>query len=215
GNENQYCTDMKGRMYGMEVLLRHQLGKNFFGWISYTLSKSERKSPNPPAHLYIPDKQWNPEKWFLFEKDQTHNLQLIGSWKLPGNWQPGFRFRYVTGNPYTPISTVTKNQLKNDSEFGLHIEGEGELDIYSSPETQNQEYGDIHSKRMDPFIQLDIRIDKKTIFKNWILSTYIDIQNVNYFWYNSPEYHTYSGDPKFKDTISGMILPKIGLSVEF
>jgi len=34
GDAFNFIPDMKGRMYGMEAMLRHDLGKRFFGWVS-------------------------------------------------------------------------------------------------------------------------------------------------------------------------------------
>ena len=69
-------------------MLRHEFANNFFGWISYTLSRSTRKD-SPDGETY------------LFEYDQSHILTLVASYKLPRNWQIGLRFRYTTGSPYT------------------------------------------------------------------------------------------------------------------
>ncbi len=80
-----------GRVYGGELLVRQELWHNFFGWISYTLSRSERKDH--------PDQAWR-----LYEFDQTHILTILGSYKLPHGYQVGLRFRYVTGNPYTLVT---------------------------------------------------------------------------------------------------------------
>ena len=78
-----------GRTYGLEVLLRHRPYKNFFGWVSYTLSRSERKDPT--------------SDWYLFAYDQTHILTLVGSYILPYGFTVGARFRLVSGNPTTPV----------------------------------------------------------------------------------------------------------------
>jgi hypothetical protein len=79
-----------GRVYGGELLVRQELWHNFFGWISYTISRSERRDhPGSP--------------WRLFEYDQTHILTLVASYKLPYGFQLGLRFRYATGNPVTPV----------------------------------------------------------------------------------------------------------------
>jgi hypothetical protein len=79
-----------GRAYGGQVLVRRELAQGFFGWLSYTLSRSERKDhPGDP--------------WHPFEFDQTHILTVVASHALPHDTQLGARFRYVTGTPYTPI----------------------------------------------------------------------------------------------------------------
>jgi TonB family protein len=78
-----------GNAYGVEWLLRYKPDEHFFGWLSYTLSRSERRNaPGQPA--------------YLFQYDQTHILTVLGSYKLGRGWQVGARFRLVSGNPYTP-----------------------------------------------------------------------------------------------------------------
>lgn len=80
-----------GRVYGLELLVRRQLTERFFGWLAYTLSRSERQDR--------PD-----EPWRVFDFDQTHILTALGSYNLPRNWSVGGRFRLVTGNPFTRIT---------------------------------------------------------------------------------------------------------------
>lgn len=84
-------NDGIGRIYGGELLLRKNLTKNFYGWLSYTLMRSEVKEADD-------------EPWILFDFDQTHILTAILSYKLPYNWQVGARFRLVSGNPTTPVT---------------------------------------------------------------------------------------------------------------
>jgi TonB family protein len=79
-----------GRVFGLEVLLRKELSERFFGWIAYTLSRSDRiDRPSGPRRL--------------FDFDQTHNLTAIASYKFAQGWQLGARLRIITGNPDTPI----------------------------------------------------------------------------------------------------------------
>ena len=79
-----------GRIYGFELLVRRSLTERLFGWVSYTLSRSERRDA-PGAG------------WRLFDNDQTHVLTAIASYKLPAGWEVGARFRYASGNPNTPV----------------------------------------------------------------------------------------------------------------
>ena len=79
-----------GRAYGVELLARQQLARKFFGWVSYTLSRSQRMDhPGDPFHP--------------FQFDQTNILTVIASRYLPRGFQLGGRFRYVTGTPNTPV----------------------------------------------------------------------------------------------------------------
>jgi TonB family protein len=78
-----------GDIYGMEVLLRYKPDERFFGWLAYTLSRSERRD-QPGAPLQ------------LFQFDETHILTVLGSYRLGRGWEIGARFRLTSGYLYTP-----------------------------------------------------------------------------------------------------------------
>lgn len=88
-NGRNYVNLGSGRTYGTELLLRFKPGGRFFGWVAYTLSRSERRDTSA-------------DDYYRYDYDQTHNLVALGSYKLGRGWQLGARFRYVTGSPYTP-----------------------------------------------------------------------------------------------------------------
>ena len=77
-----------GRIYGVEVAGRWKPGGRFSGFLSYTLSRSQRNDSGT---------------WRLFDYDQTHILTASGSVKLGRGWEVGSTFRLVTGNPETPV----------------------------------------------------------------------------------------------------------------
>jgi TonB family protein len=85
----RYNNDGEGRVYGLELLLRHNLTSRFFGWMSYTLMRSERKDSGE-------------DDYRLFSLDQTHIFTLIAQYKFSPQWELGLRYRYTTGNPRTP-----------------------------------------------------------------------------------------------------------------
>jgi TonB family protein len=82
-----------GRIYGMELMIKRQPVDRFSGWLSYTLSRSERN--------YDPlgDGEWHP-----YEMDQTHILVLVAAYRLPYDFELSTRIQYTTGNPTTPYS---------------------------------------------------------------------------------------------------------------
>jgi TonB family protein len=85
----RYNNYGKGRIFGGEFMLRYDPDERFFGWVSYTLSRSERTwVPGEPSRL--------------FYLDQTHILTALGSLDLGRGWEVGLRFRLVSGNLYTP-----------------------------------------------------------------------------------------------------------------
>lgn len=86
--QNSYINIAYGRSFGVETTLRGQRD-NFFGWLTYTLSRSDR------VDTPVGERR-------LFDYDQTHNLVALGSYKL-GAWQFGSRFQYSSGRPLTPV----------------------------------------------------------------------------------------------------------------
>lgn len=80
-----------GRAYGAQVLIRQELAKHFFGWISYSLIRSERRDH--------PDSDWR-----LFDYDQTHIATLVASYELGRGFEIGVRLRYSSGFPRTPVA---------------------------------------------------------------------------------------------------------------
>jgi len=90
-----FSPNTEGRAYGLEVMLRKQMGGIFHGWISYTLSRAERLFPG--------------KSWQLYQLDQTHILNLAATVRLPMEWSIGARFQLSTGNPYYPVVGSTYN----------------------------------------------------------------------------------------------------------
>lgn len=78
-----------GDVIGTEALIRYSPDERFFGWIAYTLSRSERRpSPSQPMRL--------------FEYDETHILTVLGSYRIGRGWELGMRYRLTSGYLYTP-----------------------------------------------------------------------------------------------------------------
>jgi TonB family protein len=81
----------EGRAYGAQFLVRRELADHLFGWVAYTLLRSERKD--------TPDGNWRP-----FDFDQTHVLTALASYDFGAGFELGARFRYSTGYPRTPVT---------------------------------------------------------------------------------------------------------------
>lgn len=79
----------KGRAYGIEWLLKKREGK-FNGWISYTLSKTERKFEGI-----------NNNNWFNARQDRTHDIALVGSYNLNKKWTLSANWIFYTGDAVT------------------------------------------------------------------------------------------------------------------
>ena len=170
----------EGKAYGVEWLLRYKPDGRFFGWIAYTLSRSERRdSPSQP--------------FYAFDYDQTHNLSVVASWRIDDRWRVGARFRFTSGDPYTP-------------------QGPGALDANSAtylPTPALQPNG----ARLPAFHELDLRVDRTWRLGEARLTAYVDIENV--YSYGAPIGAEYSFDYTKSRFASGLpILPSIGLRGE-
>jgi TonB family protein len=92
-----FTNDGEGRIYGMEVSAKVDPRGRFFGYLSYTLSKSERNDRG--------------EGWRLFDFDQPHILTVAAVYRLGRGWEAGATFRLVSGNPSTPIVGSSLNTI--------------------------------------------------------------------------------------------------------
>jgi len=114
-----------GRAYGLEVLLRRQSKTGPFGWISYTLSRSER---------------YRDGGWVPYDFDRPHLLNVVAGLPLRRNWDLGLRLQYQSGRPTTTTAGY------------------------------NAAYG-------AGFFRFDFRVDKRVVWRNWLLDFYVDVTN--------------------------------------
>lgn len=90
----------EARAYGLEVLLKKNSGK-LTGWIAYTLSKSEQKTPGRTAH----EPGINKGDWYNSPWDKTHDISVTANYEFSEKWQFNAVFTYQTGQPVTyPMS---------------------------------------------------------------------------------------------------------------
>ena len=79
----------RGRAYGLELFLKKKTGK-FNGWISYTLSRTERKFD-----------EINRGTWFPARQDRLHDIAVVGIYDLSKRWTLSATWVYYTGNAVT------------------------------------------------------------------------------------------------------------------
>jgi TonB family protein len=174
-----------GSVVGLEALLKYKPDARFFGWIAYTLSRSVRQdSPSSPQ--------------YLFQYDQTHNLIILGSYRLGRGWEFGGRFRIVSGSLDTASLPPPALPALYAADAGAYT----------------QLTGRPYSTRLPLFHQLDLRVDKRWQFRTWRFSSYLDIQNV----YNNAAVEGLSYNYNFsrRSYQTGIpIIPSIGLRGEF
>ena len=186
-----------GRVYGMEMIVKQDPVNNFFGWISYTLSRSERNDyPNRETDLAVDEVPGSPSsgEWYLFDLDQTHILVGVAGYQLPRDFGISTQMQYVTGNPTTPYSGGIAD-LDQDFFMG-----------YST--------ADYNSERLPSFFAVNFRADKTFTFKTWQLDTYIDLLNT--IRGENPEFVIYNYDYTESTYIRGLpFIPSIGFDANF
>ncbi|WP_235938465.1 TonB-dependent receptor [Chitinophaga solisilvae] len=90
---NQYIeADLlpsEGRAYGLELYAKKDIGKTT-GWISYTLSRTERKTPGISL-----------DEWFVNRYDRTHNVNLVLTHTFTKRTSLSANWVYASGTPGT------------------------------------------------------------------------------------------------------------------
>jgi hypothetical protein len=164
-----------GHAYGVELIARRNVGR-WTGWIAYAFARSYRRGPGDGAASYP------------YVLDQPHSLTVVGTTELFEHWRLGGRFRYTTGNPYTPVA-------------GAYQKPNGDWVAVDGP---------ILSRRLPDFIQLDLRVDRGWRRPWGVLDLYIDVQNV--VNRHNVEGVTYNSDySRLSYTMGLPIFPSIGV----
>jgi TonB family protein len=94
------CPDnepVRGRAYGLELLLRRPLSRRLSGLVSYTLSRATRQ-----AH-FLTASGGDDVATVASEFDRTHVLNAILSHDLGRRWRAGTRLLFYTGTPYSRL----------------------------------------------------------------------------------------------------------------
>jgi len=199
GDEEVVSTG-EGRAYGFELLNRTKISNKFNLIVAYTWVNSTFKDK---TGVYIPT------TW-----DSRHIISVTGGFTLKGNWSIGAKWRFVSGLPYTPYDLeLSSNKIAWD------VQGRPYFDKSK-----------LNSMRLKSFHQLDLRVDKKFFFQKWSLMLYFDIQNAYNFKADQQEFLIRETDDngnyillnnateyqlKSIDSSSGIVLPTVGIMVEF
>ncbi|MDB4989240.1 MAG: TonB family protein / TonB-dependent receptor [Myxococcaceae bacterium] len=80
----------RGKAYGIQTMVRRELSDHVFGWVAYTLQRSERKNASSTP-------------WRLSDYDQTHVLSAVLVYTPFKGFEVGARFRVSSGYPRTPV----------------------------------------------------------------------------------------------------------------
>jgi len=139
--------------YGLEFLIRKQTGK-FTGWVSYTLSKAERKIP-----------EINQGKVYPASYDKPHSIAIVASYEFSKKLNAAVNWVYSSGNPVTfPLGRY---------EYGNMI-----VPIYSN----RNEYRLPDYHRMDVSVTYKFGVDKTRGLRSELNLSIYNIYNRKNTW---------------------------------
>ncbi len=191
-----------GYAYGFEVLLRHPLGGNWFGWLSYSLQRSVRY-----AHYDLYDAHDNylgrGEGYLPYAFDQTHVVNAVLSYRFQ-RWTVGGVLHFNTGRPETGIMTSS-----------TMVEGTDDQGRPMWVRVGNQ-----NADRLPPFLRFDVRIARSFAFDDFMLDAYLDVLNTTFSSeVISFEYlgGVYGGGGQLRRTAQGLpiTLPILGVKASY
>ena len=189
-----------GRSYGTELLVRWQIPERLTLVGSATLYWSEYASKAGEKFI--------PSAW-----DNRYILNLSAVYDFKKFWSVGMKVSAIGGSPYTPYD-VDQSSLKP---------------VWDAVGRPIYDYAKYNGSRLDPYFQLDLRVDKNFYFPQWTLGIYLDLQNVTFSTIRQPEAYLSSGiivnpealpaEQKYAlevlDLYSGTIVPALGITVGF
>ena len=90
----RFVLSGEARSYGLEFLFKKNKG-DFTGWLAYTLSRSEQKTPGrTPEEPGIAGGDW-----YLANYDKTHDLSIVANYDWNKQWKFNASFSAQTGLP--------------------------------------------------------------------------------------------------------------------
>lgn len=159
----QSSTDdagVPGRAYGLEFMVRRPQVGPWFGWISYSLQRSERLKS-----FYRFDAVGRAselaEAWVPFAFDQTHVVNATLGFDLGRGVKLGTTAHWNSGRPEG--GELTSRAQRPSGGSGGTIWVPAELD---------------EERRLPPYFRLDLRASKEWIFDEFRLMAYVDVMNV-------------------------------------
>lgn len=198
--EESLVSDARGRSYGAELLVRWLIPEKITLVGSMTVYRSKYSSGEGKAYI--------PSAW-----DNRFILNLSAVYDFPKFWSLGAKVSAIGGAPYTPFDA-------DESSLKL-VWDAGGRPVY--------DYSRYNGSRLDPYWQLDLRVDKNFYFRKWTLGLYVDLQNVTFSKIRQPDVYLSTGEVVNPDALpadqryalellelySGTIVPAVGVTVEF
>lgn len=198
--EERLVSSAQGRSYGVELLVKWLIPDKISLVGSATLYKSEYRS--------AADGEYIPSAW-----DNRYIVNLSAVYDLPRYWSIGAKASMIGGAPYTPYDEEASSYKT----------------VWDAAGRPVYDYTQYNGMRLDPYFQLDLRVDKSFYFRKWTLGLYVDLQNVTFSKIAQPTAYLSTGiiadasvpvaqqryELEMLELTSGTIVPAVGVTVEF
>lgn len=179
-----------GRAYGLELYVKKKKGK-FNGWVSYTLSKTERKV-----------RGISNGDWFLSKYDRTHNVNTVLVYDLNKRFSFSANFVYMTGTPAT---------FPN-----VKLEIQGYVIPYNTDGTRNN-YRNTSYNRLDLGITYNFKSNERKRWKSTLVLSVYNVYNrrnaFSIYFRQNPDYPVNTEAVRY--SVIGSIVPAITYNFKF
>ncbi len=191
-----------GRAYGVELMLKKRRGK-FTGWISYTLSRTERKFS-----------EINDNTWYAAKQDRLHDISIVGVYNFNERLTASASWVFYTGNAVTFPSG--KYEVDNQTVF-YYTERNG----YRMPNYHRLDLGvTLYNKKTKTVTDMEgntKEIEKK-YSSNWNFSVYNAYGRENAYsisFRESPAYYLKPASTEAVQLSLFKVIPSITYSFKF
>lgn len=199
--DDRFSGNRWGRAYGLELMLRLPQQGRFFGWLSYSLMRSERVRR---FALYNLDQTEVSEATALvpFAFDQAHSLNLVVGVQLPKGFKVSAAFHLNSGRPESGEFSSRTQRLVSDPSTGRQLWSMAPL-------------SDVD--RLPLFARLDVRGSKTIAFNTWSAEIFLDVFNVLV----RPEVYGFTyrygemNEPIKEQQGAPIILPTLGVKIVY
>jgi len=180
----------KGRAYGAELYLKKSKGK-LNGWVSYTLSKTERQV-----------RGISNDEWFLSKYDRTHNVNTVLIYDLNKRFSFSANFVFQTGTPATfPTAKV---------------EVQGYVIPYNTENKRNN-YRNTAYHRADIGITYNFKKNDRRRYKQTIVVSVYNVYNrrnaFSTYFRNNPDYPVNTEAVRY--SVVGSFIPAITYNFKY
>jgi TonB family protein len=151
-----------GYAYGLELMARHPLGRDWFGWVSYSFLQSKRRvlvSRIGDDNRVLE----RVEATVPFAFEQAHVLNAALNYKLGAHWTVGAVVHFNTGRPETGQITSLSQRPVTDADG----------------QTRWVRQDVDRAGRLAPFFRVDVRVAKSWAFRDFTLDAYFDLLNAS------------------------------------